>query len=222
MTDRGVGSALRRLRPLLPDEARGRGHRRDLSPRTSAAGCSTATPAAARTIPNRQAKVPDCIKLTPQNVTEINWIPNTCAYRRIAEGRGWPGGTRWSRATRRRWSTAGVSVRGRTVAEDEVTPGSGKTTSPTGRTGSRPRRCDARDRVVSSAQGGRCGVHSGLDDGEVPRVEGGPGGEGGEVDGGGAAFAVGVVVEVAGGGVVDDAVVLVVAGDCAGLGVELA
>ena len=38
--------------------------------------------------PNRQAKVPDCIKLTLQNVTEIPWIPKTCAYRRISEGKG--------------------------------------------------------------------------------------------------------------------------------------
>ena len=38
--------------------------------------------------PNRHEKVTDCIKLTPENVRTISWIPKSCAYRRIAEGRG--------------------------------------------------------------------------------------------------------------------------------------
>lgn len=36
---------------------------------------------------NRQAKVHDCVKLTPQNVPELNWLPKTCAYRLVAQGR---------------------------------------------------------------------------------------------------------------------------------------
>jgi uncharacterized protein len=36
---------------------------------------------------NRKSKVPDCVKLTPANVGEFNWLPHTCAYRLIAEGR---------------------------------------------------------------------------------------------------------------------------------------
>lgn len=38
--------------------------------------------------PNRLSKVPDCIKLNAENVISIPWIPKTCAYRRIAEGKG--------------------------------------------------------------------------------------------------------------------------------------
>jgi uncharacterized protein len=34
---------------------------------------------------NRKAKVPDCVKLTPQNVPTLDWLPGTCAYRLIAE-----------------------------------------------------------------------------------------------------------------------------------------
>jgi hypothetical protein len=73
--------------------------------------------------PNRQSKVPDCIKLTPENVVEIGWIPTTCAYRRLAEGRGlaW-----WHPLISGDPDTvvaAGVSVRGRTVSEREVKPG---------------------------------------------------------------------------------------------------
>lgn len=37
--------------------------------------------------PNRQAHVPDCVRLTPELVEEIGWLPPTCAYRLIDEGK---------------------------------------------------------------------------------------------------------------------------------------
>lgn len=36
---------------------------------------------------NRQQKVSDCVQLTPDNVGEIPWLPKTCAYRLLAEGK---------------------------------------------------------------------------------------------------------------------------------------
>lgn len=42
--------------------------------------------------PERKRHVPDCVQLTPQNIGSINWLPPTCAYRRLSEGRGLP---RW-------------------------------------------------------------------------------------------------------------------------------
>jgi uncharacterized cysteine cluster protein YcgN (CxxCxxCC family) len=36
---------------------------------------------------HRSQHVPDCIQLTPQNARTISWLPPTCAYRLIAEGR---------------------------------------------------------------------------------------------------------------------------------------
>jgi uncharacterized protein len=72
---------------------------------------------------NRQSKVKDCIKLTPQNVTEISWIPKSCAYRRIAEGRGLAWWHPLVSGDPETVVAAGVSVRGRTVAEGEVQPG---------------------------------------------------------------------------------------------------
>ena len=36
---------------------------------------------------NRQAKVPDCVRLTATEVRRLPWLPATCAYRRLAEGR---------------------------------------------------------------------------------------------------------------------------------------
>lgn len=37
--------------------------------------------------PNRHASVPDCVVLTPQTVGALNWLPETCAYRRLDEGK---------------------------------------------------------------------------------------------------------------------------------------
>jgi uncharacterized cysteine cluster protein YcgN (CxxCxxCC family) len=36
---------------------------------------------------NRAKRVPDCVRLTPRRVAAIDWLPPTCAYRLIAEGR---------------------------------------------------------------------------------------------------------------------------------------
>jgi uncharacterized cysteine cluster protein YcgN (CxxCxxCC family) len=31
--------------------------------------------------------VPDCVKLTPKNVPKLDWLPRTCAYRLVSEGK---------------------------------------------------------------------------------------------------------------------------------------
>ena len=36
---------------------------------------------------NRQFANPDCVALTKDNIIQIKWLPATCAYRRLAEGR---------------------------------------------------------------------------------------------------------------------------------------
>ncbi len=38
----------------------------------------------------RFAHMPDCIDLTPENVGDIPWLPATCAYRLLHEGRDLP------------------------------------------------------------------------------------------------------------------------------------
>jgi len=73
--------------------------------------------------PNRHEKVPDCIKLTPANVTEIDWIPKSCAYRRLAEGRGLAWWHPLVSGDPETVVAAGISVRGRTASESEVQPG---------------------------------------------------------------------------------------------------
>ena len=37
---------------------------------------------------NRLARVPDCARIRPGNVSEMRWLPASCAYRRLSEGRG--------------------------------------------------------------------------------------------------------------------------------------
>lgn len=39
-----------------------------------------------RDYPDRHASVPDCVVLTPENVTSFPWLPATCAYRVLAQG----------------------------------------------------------------------------------------------------------------------------------------
>lgn len=37
---------------------------------------------------NRSTRVPDCVTLTADNIGALSWMPKSCAYRRLAEGRG--------------------------------------------------------------------------------------------------------------------------------------
>jgi hypothetical protein len=66
---------------------------------------------------HRHALVPDCLKLTPENISAIYWLPETCAYRRLIEGRGlawWHPLVSGDHKTVRQ---AGISVCGRVVSE---------------------------------------------------------------------------------------------------------
>ncbi|MEQ8194129.1 MAG: YcgN family cysteine cluster protein [Rhodospirillales bacterium] len=38
----------------------------------------------------RQRYVPDCVMLTPDNIAQLHWMPSTCAYRLLAEGKDLP------------------------------------------------------------------------------------------------------------------------------------
>ncbi|MGD9916011.1 MAG: YcgN family cysteine cluster protein [Rhizobiaceae bacterium] len=65
---------------------------------------------------NRLKKVSDCVRLTPENVVTLSWLPKSCAYRVIAEGRKlqW-----WHPLISGRADTvheAGISMRGRVTA----------------------------------------------------------------------------------------------------------
>jgi uncharacterized cysteine cluster protein YcgN (CxxCxxCC family) len=40
--------------------------------------------------PQRQQKQPDCMKVDASSVTHYNWLPDTCAYRLLAQGQDLP------------------------------------------------------------------------------------------------------------------------------------
>lgn len=66
---------------------------------------------------NRNAQVPDCIKLTPNNIERLAWMPKSCAYRRLNEGRPLAAWHHLISGSRETVHTAGVSVRGQTISE---------------------------------------------------------------------------------------------------------
>ncbi|MBN8552256.1 MAG: YcgN family cysteine cluster protein [Caulobacterales bacterium] len=66
---------------------------------------------------NRKATVPDCIKLTPFNVEALEWMPKSCAYRRLHEGRGLAWWHPLVSGDPETVHKAGISVRGETISE---------------------------------------------------------------------------------------------------------
>lgn len=66
---------------------------------------------------NRRKHVSDCQILTPKRVASFRWLPSSCAYRLLSEGRDLP---RWHPLVSGSPQTvhnAGVSVRGKVVPE---------------------------------------------------------------------------------------------------------
>ena len=69
---------------------------------------------------NRNRNVPDCVKVKPDNIADLRWMPATCAYRLLAEGKdlfwwhplvsGDPNSVHES----------GASIRGKAINEDMV------------------------------------------------------------------------------------------------------
>lgn len=66
---------------------------------------------------NRREHVPDCIKLTPWNIEALKWMPLSCGYRRINEGRGLADWHPLVSGDPESVHAAGVSVKGQTVSE---------------------------------------------------------------------------------------------------------
>jgi len=69
----------------------------------------------------RTTLVPDCVQLTQDNLADVFFMPPSCTYRRLQEGRGMPS---WHpllhKGKKSAMHKAGMSVRGKIVKDDDV------------------------------------------------------------------------------------------------------
>jgi uncharacterized cysteine cluster protein YcgN (CxxCxxCC family) len=68
----------------------------------------------------RKLFVPECVRLTPAKLRELDWLPSTCAYRLLADGDPLPDWHPLITGDPESVHRAGESVRGWTVSEDEA------------------------------------------------------------------------------------------------------
>jgi len=71
---------------------------------------------------HRSELVEDCLRLTPDNVSQITWLPPTCAYRLLAEGRDLYWWHPLVSGDPETVHSAGISVRSRVSASEEDVP----------------------------------------------------------------------------------------------------
>jgi uncharacterized cysteine cluster protein YcgN (CxxCxxCC family) len=69
---------------------------------------------------DRLKYVPDCLDLIQENLNELGWLPDSCAYRLVAEGRSLPQWHPLVSGERKSVHKAGMSVLGRVVSEGDV------------------------------------------------------------------------------------------------------
>jgi len=69
----------------------------------------------------RSTLVPDCVTLSKENLKQIFYMPKSCSYRRLHEGRGLAS---WhpllNKGKKTQMHALGVTVRGRTVNEHDI------------------------------------------------------------------------------------------------------
>lgn len=71
--------------------------------------------------PKRRELVPDCVELTPENLNDIFYMPPSCSYRRLQEGRGLPS---WhpllNKGKKSKMHQVGISARGKVIKDNQV------------------------------------------------------------------------------------------------------
>lgn len=70
----------------------------------------------------RHILVPDCLQLKPSNILQLRWLPRTCAYRLLAEGRDLPPWHPLISNDPQSVRKAGISVHDRAISEEHVHP----------------------------------------------------------------------------------------------------
>ena len=68
----------------------------------------------------RAERMPDCVPLTPEKVRTLPWLPSTCAYRLLVEGKDLPDWHPLVSGDPSSVRRAGVSILGRVCSERDV------------------------------------------------------------------------------------------------------
>ena len=69
---------------------------------------------------NRCVNVPDCLKVTPENIDDLYWMPQTCAYRLLNEGKELYPWHHLVSGSKEAVHEAGISMKGKMIKEDKV------------------------------------------------------------------------------------------------------
>lgn len=70
----------------------------------------------------RSELVPHCIKLRPEQLSDYHWLPSTCAYRLLAEGKPLFDWHPLISGDPESVHQAGISIRGRAISDEFVHP----------------------------------------------------------------------------------------------------
>ncbi|MGM0593527.1 MAG: YcgN family cysteine cluster protein [Pseudomonadota bacterium] len=71
----------------------------------------------------RTRLVPDCVKVTPESVDSLYFMPQSCAYRLLAQGQGLPAWHPLLSGDRRSVSDAGIAICDTAISEQELPEG---------------------------------------------------------------------------------------------------
>jgi uncharacterized cysteine cluster protein YcgN (CxxCxxCC family) len=72
--------------------------------------------------PNRRRRVPDCVQLTPESLAAVDWLPPSCAYRLLGEGKDLYDWHPLISGTYETVRAAGIAVNGRALSERDAGP----------------------------------------------------------------------------------------------------
>lgn len=68
----------------------------------------------------RHKYVPDCIKVTPKNASQLPWMPETCGYRLLSNGQPLPKWHPLETGKENSTQTSGQSVTGKVISEEDI------------------------------------------------------------------------------------------------------
>ena len=69
---------------------------------------------------HRHQSVPDCIQLNMENISRLFWLPETCAYRRLYEGKPLPSWHYLRSGDRNLVHEKGISIKNRVTLEQHI------------------------------------------------------------------------------------------------------